>query len=110
MLIGRVMGSVWATKRLDEIPHGALLDVETDGGDRLVVFDVLGTGIGEWVLVVTGSVASRHLGESQPPIDALIIGSVDEPTDNRATGTAAKPRTRRSSDRARRTQTRRKQP
>jgi ethanolamine utilization protein EutN len=43
-----------------------------------VAFDVLGTGIGESVLVATGSVASAWFKDhSAPPIDALIIGSID---------------------------------
>ena len=50
-----------------------------DGGGRLVAFDVLGSGVGERVLVATGSVASGWFGDDHPPIDALIIGSIDEP-------------------------------
>ncbi len=50
-----------------------------DGGATLVAFDVLGSGVGERVLVATGSVASGWL-EGHPPIDALIIGSIDEPS------------------------------
>jgi ethanolamine utilization protein EutN len=38
---------------------------------------VLGSGIGERVLIATGSVASTWLGADHPPIDALIIGSLD---------------------------------
>jgi ethanolamine utilization protein EutN len=38
---------------------------------------VLGSGVGEEVLVVQGSVASAWFGSSHPPVDALIIGSVD---------------------------------
>jgi ethanolamine utilization protein EutN len=52
--------------------------VEVDGGGRVVAFDVLGSGVGERVLVATGSVASSWLGDGHPPIDALIIGSIDE--------------------------------
>jgi len=40
------------------VPGGALLEVETDGG-TLVALDVLGWGIGEEVLIATGSVASE---------------------------------------------------
>jgi ethanolamine utilization protein EutN len=80
MLRGRVTGSVWATRRLAQIPHGAFLEVEVDGGGALVAFDVLGSGVGERVLVATGSVASGQFPD-HPPIDALIIGSIDEPRD-----------------------------
>jgi ethanolamine utilization protein EutN len=78
MLRATVTGSVWATKRIDNVPHGAFLEVEVEGGARMVAFDVLGSGVGERVLVATGSVASGWF-KDHPPIDALIIGSIDEP-------------------------------
>ena len=79
MLRATVTGSVWATRRIENIPHGAFLEVEMDGGAKLIAFDVLGSGVGERVLVATGSVASGWF-EDHPPIDALIIGSIDEPS------------------------------
>ena len=79
MLRATVTGSVWATRRIEKIPGGAFLEVEAEGGNRLVAFDVLGSGIGERVLVATGSVAAAWFDDVSPPIDALIIGSIDEP-------------------------------
>ena len=78
MLRATVTGSVWATRRLDELPSGALLEVQTDDGAKLIAFDVLGSGVGERVLVATGSVASAYFAPEHPPLDALIIGSLDE--------------------------------
>jgi ethanolamine utilization protein EutN len=78
MLKATVTGSVWATKRLESIPRGAFLEVESDDGARLIAFDVLGSGVGERVLVAGGSVASGWFAPEHPPIDALIIGSLDE--------------------------------
>jgi ethanolamine utilization protein EutN len=71
---------VWSTKRLKEIPSGAMLEIELEDGkgSRLVAFDVLGCGVGERVLVATGSVAATWFPGKAPPIDALIIGSIDE--------------------------------
>jgi ethanolamine utilization protein EutN len=77
MLKATVTGSVWATRRVDAIPRGAFLEVQTEDGARLIAFDVLGTGIGERVLISTGSVASGWFAPEHPPIDALIIGSLD---------------------------------
>jgi ethanolamine utilization protein EutN len=91
MLRATVTGAVWATRRLDKLPNGAFLEVEVEGGGRLVALDVLGSGVGERVLVATGSVASAWFAD-HPPIDALIIGSIDEP----AGGAAAAPARRRS--------------
>jgi ethanolamine utilization protein EutN len=78
MVTGRVTGNVWASRRLGEVPAGALLEVQLDATDeRIVAFDVLGCGIGERVLVSRGSVAAAWF-EDKAPIDALVIGSVDE--------------------------------
>jgi microcompartment protein CcmK/EutM len=78
MLRATVTGSVWMTRRVDSLPSGALLEVETDDGVSLVAFDVLGSGTGERVLIATGSVASGYFAPDHPPLDALIIGSLDE--------------------------------
>ena len=79
MIRGTVIGQVWSTRRIDGIPAGAFLEVEVDGsGSRLVAFDVLGSGVGERVLVATGSVAAAWFADPHPPVDALVIGSIDE--------------------------------
>lgn len=91
MLQAVVVGNVWSTKRIDGLPSGAFLEVEVLGsGDRMVAFDVLGSGPGERVLIAQGSVASGWL-PGRPPVDALIIGSIDEPAsdDGPAAATAA---------------------
>jgi ethanolamine utilization protein EutN len=80
MLQAVVVGNVWSTKRIDGLPSGAFLEVEVTGsGERLVAFDVLGSGQGERVLVAQGSVAAGWLPD-RPPVDALIIGAIDEPS------------------------------
>ena len=95
MLTATVVGNVWSTRRLAEIPNGAFLEVEAEGtGTRLVAFDVLGSGVGERVLVAQGSVAAAWFPGKPPPIDALIIGSIDEPAGG---GPATKERGRRPS-------------
>ena len=79
MIIAIVVGNVWSTRRLAEIPHGAFLEVEVESnGSRVIAFDVLGCGVGERVLVSQGSVASAWFTGKPPPIDALIVGHVDE--------------------------------
>ena len=79
MLKAKVVGNVWSTKRVEGLPNGAFLEVEVDGGGtRFVAFDVLGSGIGEHVLVATGSVAAAYFPDPHPPVDALVIGSIDE--------------------------------
>ncbi len=80
MIKGRVVGNVWSTRRLDQVPAGAFLEVELPGNaGTIIAFDILGCGPGEVVLIATGSVAASWFGDSRPPIDALIIGSIDAP-------------------------------
>ncbi|WP_440997718.1 EutN/CcmL family microcompartment protein [Arhodomonas sp. SL1] len=78
MIRGRVTGQVWATKRIETVPNGALLTVELDNGGALIALDVLGCGVGESVLITTGSVAAGYFTRIKAPVDALIIGSIDE--------------------------------
>jgi len=76
---GVVIGSIWATKRLAELPKGGLLEVQVEDQGRVIAFDPLGCCEGERVLIVQGSVASAWFGgEHKAPVDALIIGSIDE--------------------------------
>jgi ethanolamine utilization protein EutN len=79
MVRGRVIGRYWATKRVDTLPQGALLEVELDNGSRLIAFDPLGCAEGEQVLITQGSVAAAYFDRQRAPVDALIIGSLDEP-------------------------------
>jgi ethanolamine utilization protein EutN len=72
MISATVTGQVWSTRRIDGLPAGAFLEVEAEGsGSRLIAFDVLGSGVGERVLVAQGFTGTP------PPVDALIIGSID---------------------------------
>jgi ethanolamine utilization protein EutN len=81
MISAKVTGQVWSTRRIDGLPAGAFLEVETDGsGSRLIAFDVLGSGVGERVLIAQGSVAANWFTGTPPPVDALIIGSIDTNT------------------------------
>jgi len=78
MIQGRVTGKIWSTRRVTSLPTGALLEVETESGARLIAFDPLGCNTGEAVLITQGSVAAGYFNGKTVPIDALIIGSIDE--------------------------------
>ena len=80
MVRGKVVDKFWATKHIEALPNGALLEVELTSGARVIAFDPLGCGIGEQVLITQGSVAAAWFGEKKVPVDALIIGSLDEQT------------------------------
>ena len=77
MVRGRVTGRLWSTKRIDTLPQGALLDVELEDGSHIIALDPLGCGEGEDVLVTQGSVAAGYFEGIRAPVDALIIGSID---------------------------------
>lgn len=78
MQIGTVTGNIWSTKRIEGMPNAALLRVELESGGGLVAVDVLGSGVGERVLITQGSVAASWFTNTPPPVDALIVGSIDD--------------------------------
>jgi len=82
MLIGKVIGSVIATRKNDKLTGSkflivdALLDCEPK---RVVAVDNVGAGAGEIVLVTLGSAARVALDNPAAPVDAAIVGIVDGP-------------------------------
>jgi ethanolamine utilization protein EutN len=78
MLKGRVKSRYWSTKRLASLPQGPLLEVVMENGQTLIAHDPLGCAEGELVLVTTGSVAARYFEKGNAPVDAIIVGSLDE--------------------------------
>lgn len=82
MKTGIVVGKVWATKRVAELPSGALLEIaieeEDEMDERMIAFDPLGAGIGERVLITQGSVAKAWFKDGNNVVDALVIGILDE--------------------------------
>lgn len=78
MIQGRVTGRIWSSRHVETMPTGALLEVTLEGGGSLIAFDPLGCADGEAVLVTQGSVAAGFFTKIKAPIDALIIGSIDE--------------------------------
>ena len=78
MIKGKVTGRVWSSKHIETLPGGALLQVTLEGGETMVAFDPLGCAEGETVLITQGSVAAGYFTKTKAPVDALIIGSIDE--------------------------------
>lgn len=85
MIIGIVIGHVWATRK-EETLNGLKfmvvqrIDVASDSKhESFVAVDCVGSGIGERVLVVTGSQARQAAGVQNAPVDAAIVGILDEP-------------------------------
>jgi len=80
MLIGKVIGSVIATRKNESLTGSKFLIVEAMHDcepKRIVTVDSVGAGIGEIVLVATGSAARVCLDNPHAPVDAAIVGIVD---------------------------------
>jgi len=82
MIVCQVIGHVWATKKEEGLTGFKLMvvkETETAGGKGgiFVAADVVCAGIGDQVLVVTGSTARKALGSDSCPIDATIVGIID---------------------------------
>jgi ethanolamine utilization protein EutN len=79
--IARVIGSAVATAKSDGLTGGKLLVAQPlntameDDGRPLVAYDDVGAGVGEVVLVASGSAARIPLGEV--PVDATIVAILD---------------------------------
>lgn len=84
MFLGRVIGTVWSTKK-DENLIGAKflivreLTLELKEKEKFVVaVDSVGAGEGEVVLVATGSSSRMTSFTKDKPVDAVIMGIVDK--------------------------------
>jgi len=80
MLIAKVLGNLWATKKDDRLNGYKLLAVQIKGSgskETIVAVDTIGAGAGEDVLVVRGSMTRNILQDSKTPIDAAIVGIID---------------------------------
>lgn len=77
MKIGKVIGTVVSTRKDEALVGFKLLVIEADEtGERLVAIDTVGAGVGERVLVATGSAARVTLAV-HAPVDATVVGIID---------------------------------
>lgn len=74
MIIGEVVGSVWATKKEESLNGSKLLVVETEN-KSIIAVDRIGAGVGDEVLVCFGS--SARIASADAPVDAAIVGIID---------------------------------
>lgn len=84
MIIGKVIGNVWATKKDESLNGLKLLVIEPReyGGDKkgntFVAVDSVGAGIGDEVLVVRGNASRKPLKRDDAAVDATVVGIIDE--------------------------------
>lgn len=74
MKVGKVIGSIWATRKAECLQGQTFLVVES-GGEEIVAADQVGAGPGDQVLLATGTVASRYCMDA--PVDAAVVAIVD---------------------------------
>ena len=84
MFLGRVIGTVWSTKKDENLVGAKFLivrqiDIEMKDKDNFVVaVDSVGAGEGEVVLVATGSSSRQTNFTKNKPVDAVIMAIVDK--------------------------------
>ncbi len=85
MIIGKVVGTVICTRKNPKLVGNKFLIVDPMEkmkgyvGDRIVAVDDVGAGIHDIVLVSTGSAARMACDVTTSPVDACIVGIVDDP-------------------------------
>ena len=83
MLLAKVVGTVVATRKDPRLVSNKLMvvrGVDPRGkveGNYLVAVDTVDAGVGETVLIVSGSSARMASGMKDCPVDAAIVGIID---------------------------------
>lgn len=85
MLAGKVVGSVIATRKNEKLIGNKFMIVEIIDSMRakeqkVIAVDNIGAGIGEYVLVAQGSAARVGCNMKDAPVDAAIVGIIDDGT------------------------------
>ena len=83
MLLARIVGTVVATRKDPRLVSSKMLlarAVDPHGkheGNHLVALDTVDAGVGDTVLIVSGSSARMASGMKDMPVDAVVVGVVD---------------------------------
>ena len=83
MILAKIVGTVVATRKDERLVSNKLLIARgmdphgTPEGNFLVAVDTVDAGIGETVLIVSGSSARMASGLKDCPVDASLVGLVD---------------------------------
>ena len=86
MQIAKVIGNIWATRKESSltgmklliVQPNNILDNDTPTNIPMVAADMIGAGMGETVIVVTGSTARVATGSADASVDATVVGIVDD--------------------------------
>lgn len=83
MFLGKVVGTVWSTKKTPDLEGVRFLIVHPIELDKepsrsiVVVADRLGAGVGEVVICAYGKAARSAIGDQEMSIEAAVVGIVD---------------------------------
>lgn len=83
MIIAKVVGNLWATRKEESLVGRKLMIVQPAGldgetrGECFVAVDNIAAGVGEMVLVAQGSSARKAIGQTDSPVDAVIVAIID---------------------------------
>jgi len=83
MILARIVGTVVATRKDPRLVSNKLLvarAMDAAGkldGNYVVAVDTVDAGVGETVLIVSGSSARMASGMKDCPVDAVIVGIID---------------------------------
>ena len=82
MLKGIIRGTIVSTRKQDALVGSKFMELQLIENGKLsdkfiIAIDSVGAGIGETVLVTTGSSARLALHNTNAPADAVIVGIVD---------------------------------
>ena len=84
MLVAKVIGNVWSTKKTESLHALRLLFVQPldrkfkPAGTVLLAADEIGAGDDELVIVTQGTPAMHAIKRDNPvPVDAVVVGIVD---------------------------------
>ena len=85
MVAGKVVGSIVSTRKNVKLIGNKFMIVElvgsmTGNAKQLIAIDNIGAGIGEYVMVAQGSAARVGCDISDAPVDAAIVGIIDDGT------------------------------
>ncbi len=83
MILAQVVGSIVSTSKNEKLVGCKFMIVQPIEQDKLqdeyfIAVDGIGAGIGEKVLIATGSAARLGIQNPEAPVDAAIVGIVDE--------------------------------
>ena len=86
MLTARLTGNIWSTRKAESLNGFKLMQAEIIGGGivsgkNIIVIDNISAGIGDRVIITTGSSARRMLGDDDLPVDAVVVGIIDDDCD-----------------------------